>query len=489
MKHPLPRLRIAFAVIAAVSFSLSGFAQDSPGKAATEVSSDSQEKETPLEYTASESPLFYKIHIKADYGAQSAKTNLEGLLVYELKEGDGGAVSISCECQWKRNSAYRGSHSERVFRLSSVLPAGRIAACEIDNRGKPIKVSRPAWILGLPIDLGRIAFPQLSENEAWEVTEPVSLVQSAHIYNHLQLIAVSPEIKDPFRSNRNRPQREESPEKVALAQMKRQWVDKDALLPRFRESYSIDGSGLSPEIQVTGDREVVFARERGSVDEAKFSLRIVWKEPNHEITVPCSLELQRLPEDEITAYKEAKEKAALEQQKRLAEHAAMQKTVPDVTERDRVIATLKTAKKEVFDLMVSKLYGEKVADDPEMARVLYDQFFERERLPYHTVSVITNLDPTLEKAATIAAKYATSYSSFDISLTGDLIDEETPLQKKQIVCFPDNSRFKPAHFYGAVEDVLVLETRDREPKLIAVKRAVCRLPAPTMIDPNAASNE
>ncbi|WP_442505936.1 hypothetical protein SH528x_004754 [Novipirellula sp. SH528] len=489
MKHPLSRALVAFASIAAVFLSLSGFAQDSPGKPATEVSADSKKKNTPLEYTATESPLFYNIQMKADYGASSGKMEMEGILVYELKRSDSGAVSINCECQWKRNSAYRGPQSDRVFRLSSRLVAGRVAACEIDNRGKPIKVSRPSWIFGLPIDLGRIAFPQLSENETWEVTEPVSLVQSPNFYNHLQLIAVSPEIKDPFRVNRIRPKQDDTPEKVALAQMKRQWVDKDAPLPTFRESYSIDGSGLSPEIQVTGDREVAFARERGSVDEVKLSLRIIWKEPNHEITVPCSLQLTRLPEDEIVAYRQAKEKAALEQQKRLAEHAAMQKTVPDVTERDRVIATLKTADKEVFDLMVSKLYGEKVADDPEMARVLYDQFFERERLPYHTVNVITSLDPTLEKSATIAAKYATSYSSFDISLTGDLIDEETPLQRKQIVCFPDNSRYKPAHFYGAVEDVLVLETRDREPKLIAVKRAVCRLPAPAMIDPNAAPNE
>ncbi|WP_040764168.1 hypothetical protein [Novipirellula maiorica] len=487
MKMPRSRLFFLFVCIVAVPNGLNGFAQETRAKQATETAAASAKTETPCEYTATESPLFYKIQLKADYGATSEKVELDGILVYELSRGDGDTISIECECQWKRNSTYRGLHRDRVFRLSSRLPAGRVAACEIDKLGKPINVSRPAWILGLPIDLGRIAFPQLSENDQWKISEPVSLVQSIKVYNHLQLIEVSPEIKDPFRSHRVQSRQDTASQKIALAEMQRQWINKGVSIPTFRESYSIDGSGFNPQIQVSGNREVAFAPERGSVDEVDLSLRIVWNEPNHEITVPCSLRLQRLPEDEILAYKQAKEKAEREQQKRLAEHKAMQQTVPEVTERDRVISTLQTAEKDVFDLMVSKLYGEKVADDPELARVLYDQFFERERLPYHTVNVIKNLDPALEKAATIAAKYATSYSSFDISLTGDLIDEDTLLRRNQIICFPDNSRYKPARFYGAVEDVLVLETRDREPKLIAVKRAVCRLPSPAMIDPNAAT--
>ncbi|GAA5505696.1 hypothetical protein [Novipirellula caenicola] len=489
MRSLLAHSLVVFIGLTAVLDRAGVFAQETPANPATQTDTDSGEVETQCEYTATPSPLFYQIKLKADYGASSEKLDLEGILVYELTQTDGDTLSIECECQWKRNSNYRGVYRDRVFRLLSRLPSGRAAACEIDSKGKPIQVSRPAWIFGLPIDLGRIAFPQLSADDQWKITQPVSLVQSIHVYNQLQLIEVSPEIKDPFRSHRAVSRADTTSEKIALAVMQRQWIDKDDPVPTFRESYSIDGSGLNPQIEVTGDREVAFARERGSVDSLKLSLRIVWKEPNHEITVPCSLELQRLPEEEIVAYKQAKEKSAKEQEKRLAEHAAMQQTVPDVTERDRVITTLKTADQSVFDLMVSKLYGEKVADDPEMARVLYDQFFERDRLPYHTVNVIKNLDPSLEKAATIASKYAASYSSFDISLTGDLIDEDTPLKRNQIVCYPDSSRYKAARFYGAVDEVLVLETRDRDPKLIAIKRAVCRLPAPAMIDPNAATSE
>jgi len=45
------------------------------------------------------------------------------------------------------------------------------------------------------------------------------------------------------------------------------------------------------------------------------------------------------------------------------------------------------------------------------------------------------------------------------------------------------THFKPAHFYGAVEDVLVQRTRQSTPKLIAVKRNQCRLPLPDFSDP------
>ena len=98
--------------------------------------------------------------------------------------------------------------------------------------------------------------------------------------------------------------------------------------------------------------------------------------------------------------------------------------------------------------------------------------------------MITQLDSSLEKTVALADKYSKSYSSFDIALTGDTITPDAELTKRQIICYRQRSdTFQPAHFYGAVEDVLVLETRDSTPKLIAVKREQCRYPNTDFLDP------
>ncbi|QDT02808.1 hypothetical protein K227x_11860 [Rubripirellula lacrimiformis] len=438
----------------------------------------------PFAYSSAEPTLFYQVVIEADYGTQSRKMKYEGILIYRIAEESPDRLSIQCECIWKSGASYQIPRDSMFFKLASQFRSGPIAALEMDSKGKMLKSSRSCFVLGLPIDLGQIAFPRLSDQDTWESAEPVTLVASQNVYGQVQLLPISPEYQTPFHLQQTRSQEDSTTEKVAMLKLQRTWKKRGEPQVSFDETYTMHGDTLNPEIQISGSRNVVLSADRGSLDSMQLSLQVLWKEPNRQLTVPYSIELKRLSEQGIRQYQERKKEAVAKKQAQMAAYQKVVDAIPEVSARDEVLQMIKTGDQKSFDLMVSKLHSEEVKDDYELGRAIYGQFLLRERMPYHAVEVIKRLAPELEKTAVIAKKYATSYSSFDLSLTGDTIAPSMQLTRKQLVCFPSHSRFKPAHFYGAVEDVLVLETRDRTPELIAIKRDLCRLPSPDFIDPN-----
>ena len=432
------------------------------------------------QYSVEPATLYYRLELEEDFGADTTHKS-SATLIYKLTGLEDGQFAVKCETNW---SSYSRNVSEQAFYRLGSTPANSSIPTRLSNTGDLVEVRFPRWLLGLPLDAGHLAFPLLRDENEWKVTEPVTLVKSSRYGGQLQLLAVSPQIKHLSGSTRRSSNSEDDRDIVSIATTVRTVAEQTGEQLQINERYELDGTGFNPNVSVSGTGRIIFSTKRGSVDSIHRSLKVTWKETNREMIVPVTMNLTRLPEADILAYEEKVRSAAERREALRLKTEAMRNSIPDVKDKEAVLAVVSNSSKEQFDALIDRLESEKVIDDPQLARVIYGQMFLRLHTPYRTESVIVRLDPSLEKTVALAEKYAKSYSSFDIALTGDAIDAETRLKKNQLVCFRErSSHFKPAHFYGAVEDVLVLQTRDTTPKLIAVKRNQCRLPLPDFSDP------
>ena len=429
-------------------------------------------------YSAVESRLFYKLSVEADFGGER-KSATSATVVYRIQTTQKNQLEVRCEAIWKSiSNGDQGFYRLGSQRMSSSLPT------RISSVGEPLEVRNPQWLMGLPVDVGRFAFPQLSDETQWELSEPVTLISSDGYGNLVQLLPVAPHIKRPSSGFRQSSTKNDTSDAVTIARTISKVVDQTEELVRIDEAFELDGTSFSPQVSVIGTGRIEYSVARQSVDSIQRSYIVTWKEPNRQMIVPISMKLERLEKEAILAYEESV-RAKEERSKELRARAeAMRKSVPELSDRAAVMAVVTKGEREVFDALMSKLDLEKVSDDPALAKAIYLQLLSRDRVGYSTKAVINRLDPSLEKTVALADKYSKYYSSFDISLTGDEITPEAKLTKRQIICYRERSdSFQPALFYGAVEDVLVLETQDSPPKLIAVKRDRCRFPSADFLDP------
>lgn len=438
-----------------------------------------------LRYSSKAGNVFYSLQAKVDFGDERAQ-DFAATLTYAVEYGGDGKLKVFDTVRPKSSrSAYYGSGRDNFYKLSRNLFAGGSSSpAVISDMGKLIDVNVPNWMLGLPVDLSRLAFPLLGDTNEWTLEEPVSLVNGRR--GGLQLAAVSPQIRG---DRRGYDARRSAPAESVVAILKtlRKVSDRSEERVTIVETFELDGSGFEPQVSLSGSGTVVFSTIRGGVDSIQRTYKVTCKEPNRQLVVPITVSLSRFTDEQMVAYL-AEQKARAERSAKIrAEQEAMRKQVPDLSERDAVMKIVTDQSKEsraLFELLVSKMDSEKLADDAELAMVLYEQMFKRERPPYRLKDVIVRLAPDLEKTTALAAKYTSTYSSFDAAMTGDEISADTKLTKDQIICYrKSGSSFRPGHLYGAVEDVLVLRTRSARPELVAIKREDCRLPVRDFIDP------
>lgn len=433
-----------------------------------------------LSYAKATSPLFYRLQTEAAFSPKRTQ-RYDASLIFKIKPGSDDQLEIYDQriLRSSRNLGYRSNESffplERNFYLG-----GSSVPTIIDDQGKLKELRGPVWMMGLPVDLSRVAFPPIEDSDSWILEEPISLVRSSN--GTLQLASVAPQIKTRSRGYRNPDDQAESV--VSIARTTYEVIKRDDKTVTIKETLELDGTKFSPQVSLSGTGTIVFSIERSSVDSIKREYTVKCEEPNRRIIVPMKFSLTRFTEEDMQAYEEEQRLRAERTAKIKAEQEAMKQQVPDLADREAVLAALNDAPKELFDALIGKLESEKQSDDPELGMACYEQLFKRTRPPYHTKSVVVRLAPDLEKTTDLADKYASTYSSFNIGLTGDPIEADTKLIKEQIVCYRDSgSSFHAGHFYGAVEDVLVIRTRATTPKLLAIKREKCRLPVKDFIDP------
>jgi hypothetical protein len=430
--------------------------------------------------------LLYELEFNVDFSNPKYNVARKGTVHYQVETDAAGLRVTSRGLRASRSSRGSYSHSTDMFPigpLNVVTRASTRTSSIVSVLGETKDVERPNWISGLPIDVGRLAFPQLSDQPQWSADESITLIRNPSSYGFLQLLPVSPVIKPgaAFAYSR-RPGDQADSKKVAIAKITRTRVEQSETASTIEENYLLQGTDFDPQVTIEGTGKIIFSRTLGSVDSISRDYKITVTQKNRVITVPVSLRLARLTGDALAEYREQQQAAAAAAQQRQAQLDAMARQIPEVDDREAVIAKLKGDNQEHFEMMVRKLYEKQVENDPELARILYERFFQSGSASYLAKTVITRLDPKLEQSATIADKYD---GTFDISLTGDPLTPKTSLRRDQIVCYPQYSSWKAGKYYGSVDEVVVLESIEREPKLLAFKREQCRLPTPLFVDVNA----
>ncbi|MCL4203966.1 MAG: hypothetical protein KJ000_15805 [Pirellulaceae bacterium] len=443
--------------------------------------------QTRLLYGIGSSPLYYKLSVTADFGSDNYNKQLLGHVEYGLESTASGNYQIAFlgELKSSPRSPRIYEYAHPIFRLGP--PAGFVSAllnvATIQPTGEIVHVESPRWIMGLPVAAGRLPFPPLRSEKQWKTEEAVSLVRNVNYSSYLQLLPVSPAIRDRFSEPSIRLGRgEESGQAVALLQTEWTLTERTPAQAVFQQTYSLDGRNFKPAIVVRGDGKIVFSIAQQSVDSVTQTYRVTWTEPQQSVTVVYSIDLQRMSDDEVAEYTKSKEARQEQLRKASAERAAMLSELPGLDDRQTLIEALRQADYERFRLLTTQLNsGVKETRDAELAKVIYQQFFRFGKVDYLAAQAIKKLEPQMEKTISLLESY--SSSGFDVALTGDAIAEDVPLKRNQLVCYPSNIRWKAGFYYGAVDHVLVLESIDLPRKLIAVKREDCRLPLRGFLDP------
>jgi hypothetical protein len=445
-----------------------------------------------LRYAASEAPLVYKLTLAVDFGDKRQNIEQTRVLAYTVKADDNDSLRTSCESSTlpgKRSYGPSFSDRQSIFDLGPLgLPTFRMTpSSTISPAGKIVDVPMGNWLCGLPIDLGRLVFPELSDQQEWKIEQPVALGYNARYSRNLQIIPVSPKIKRPPNARTyGSPRQPASPELVTLATTQRKRAGGTGALVRIEESLEIDADKFDPKVKVVGRGAILFSPEKNSIDSMTRTFVVTMTKPNQSITVPITLSLLRLTGTELADYQQAKKEAAERLAQAQEKREAMEDALPTMDNRLAVIAMFREGPDDRVDALGRKLWSDEIQDDRELAWEVYESLFRVRNVPYHMQELIKRLDPELEKTASILGKYS---SSFDVSLTGDKVSTDQELVKRQVICYPDYSRWKAAYFYGSVDDVLVLTTRERDPKLIAIKRDTCRLPITAFEDPTLKSKD
>jgi hypothetical protein len=249
----------------------------------------------------------------------------------------------------------------------------------------------------------------------------------------------------------------------------------------IEESIDFDGKNLQPQVYLTGSGTIRFDHKAGLVTSIQRKLMVKFKDKANETSYPVEINLTRLEGEALQAYQAEEKKRQQLAQQRMEEYKAKMDQVPTLADRDAVIELLKDGDDQAVETLVNKLRVDKsLGEDQEVGKLIYLRLFKTRTGLYLAGDVIKVLAPDLFQSASIAREYKTG---FDIGLTGDVLKEDTKLERGQIVCYPQYSRWQAGTFYAAADDVVVLRAMDREQKLVVFLRSDCRLPSPQFIDP------
>ena len=214
------------------------------------------------------------------------------------------------------------SYQPEVFPIGPInviTRAGTRTSSVISALGAPVTVERPSWISGLPIDIGRLAFPELSDQPQWSADESMTLIRNPFSYGFLQLLPVSPVIKaDPRFGYTQRSRDEADSKKVAIAKITRTRVEQSDTESTIEENYLLQGTDFDPQVTIEGTGKIVFSRSLGSVDSLSREYKITVTQKNRVITVPVSLRLARLTGDALAEYREQQQATAAAAKERQA---------------------------------------------------------------------------------------------------------------------------------------------------------------------------
>ena len=253
----------------------------------TQSGGEASKEQPELRYGIDPTRLFYRLTVKADLGSPRFNRETQTDLVYGLKKTESGDYQIvSLEGKLKSPSrSYRSSHP--IFRIGpmTTFVGSSLNVATIKPTGEVVKVTLPRWIMGLPVDVGRLPFPHFRNEDRWTTEEPISLVHSTHSSSYLQLLPVSPAIRHPFREQASRIRRnEETSQVVAIARTEWKLTERTPSQAVVRQTYLLQGEKFGPAITVVGDGKIVFSIERSSVDSIEQTYRVTWKEPNQSVT-------------------------------------------------------------------------------------------------------------------------------------------------------------------------------------------------------------
>ena len=435
-------------------------------------------------YHATETPVIYEVQVEADFGSKRFNKNATVTIAYEIEETKPGDLQITTG-RIKPSSRWIYSVEHDYFNIGPFRISGYGTKSLLTPQGKVVEVKQPEWLCALPFDIGRLPFPELSDQQEWTIEETITLVRNARSPRHLQLLPLSPKIsptRDRLSLERSRGGLDASTSIAAVATTTRKASQASEQQIVIRESYALDGGGFEPAIFVAGEGTIQFSPQHGLVDSIDRNYAIKMKSTNREMVVPVHIKLTRLVGDALDTYQRAQQQEKDDQLKAEQQVAAMEAGLPDLNDRAAVTELIQQADDEQFEMLVRKMDKQQASQDTELARLLYVRHVSRAKLDYTTRKVIIRLDPSLEKTVALADKYA--LGSVDVALLGDVVGAETELKEDQLLFYqPYGSSWTYGRFYGTVRDVLVMKSRDREPKLIAVQREKCRLPMPNFWDP------
>lgn len=443
-------------------------------------------EQSDLRYAADPARLYYRLEVGADFGSPRYDQSFQTDLVYSLEEDESGNLKIVALEGVAKDARRSYTSSHPIFRIgplnSFVGRALNLATIKPD--GQTVRVERPYWIMGLPIDAGRLAFPHLRNEEKWTTEESVALVRNFYVPGYLQLLPVSPTIQNLARRPFSRSDRQnESSQVVALARTDWKLVKRTPAELSFEQSYSLQGGEFKPAVAITGEGQIVYSTTRSSVESIDQEYRVTWKEPNQSITVTFTVNLRRMSPEEIEAYDQAQAAKHEQMRKLQAERDALEAALPELSDRKTLFAALRAADEARFKLLILKINGVvNDAQDAQLAGVIYEQFFRLGKVDYLAARLVKQLEPELEKTVSLVENYSKSYG-FDVAMTGAELGKETKLTRDQLVCYPASSRWKAGFYYGEIDEVIVLESFDSPRELTAVKRKDCRLPAQGFVDP------
>ena len=111
-------------------------------------------------YAVSEPTLYYKLDIESDFGGDR-KQKSSATVVYRLKKNNSDQIEVRCESVWH---SYSSGGDTGFYRLGSQRTSSPLPTT-IKPSGEATDVWHPQWVMGLPVDVGRFAFPQLSQED------------------------------------------------------------------------------------------------------------------------------------------------------------------------------------------------------------------------------------------------------------------------------------------------------------------------------------
>lgn len=438
------------------------------------------------DYSAAESPLVYQLNLKVDMGDKALNVDQTRVLEYQILKRDGDQLEIQLSTAPMPGAKFLGSAYRQPHRFFRLGPLGipnirQTAPSTIKPDGQIVSIRFANWLCGLPIDLTTLPFPKLTSEPVWQQEAPVALGYHRQQPQHLQIVMVSPKVKR-FASNPliRSPNEPSSSELVVSASTKRTLASRTDKQIRYVESFDLQATSFDPQITITGKGMLLYSLQQHSMDSIVRAYTVTLERPKQSMTVPITLSMTRLMGKPLADYQAAKKAtadrvAAIRQKQRELEDA-----LPSLDDRKALLEMLNNGKPEQIESVSRKISENELQPDPELALQLYRSLFRLRNVPYNMKLLIKQLDPDLEKTTALLDKYS---GSFDVTLTGEKIEADTQLTKKQLICYPYYSSWKIGSFYGAVDEALVLTTRERTPKWITVRRDECRFPVDSFRDP------